>query len=39
MELQRQISFGIVRQQANILNLVQSYTCEYNCEDKPEIPA
>lgn len=39
MELMRNISFGIARQQANILNLDMSYTCGYNCEDKPGIPA
>jgi len=39
MELMRQISFGIARQQTNTLNLDMSYTCGYNCEDKPGIPA
>jgi len=39
VELMRQISFGIARQQANTLNLDLFYTCGYNCEDKPDIPA
>jgi hypothetical protein len=39
MELMKQISFGIARQQANILNLIPFYTCEYNYENKPGITA
>jgi hypothetical protein len=39
MELVRKIPFGIARQQTYTLNLDMSYTCGYNCEDKPGIPA
>jgi exonuclease III len=39
VELLRQKSFGIARQQANTLNLDMFYTCGYNCENKPGILA